>query len=66
MRVVAVRGLFGWVVVAGRVGPQAGSRWSARSEARTNDLVAGEDRRMMLVDPVERFRPCRDLLLAAA
>ena len=24
-------------------GPQSGSRWSARSAARTNDLEAGED-----------------------
>jgi len=28
------------------VGPEPGSRWSARSEARTYDLDAGEDRRI--------------------
>jgi hypothetical protein len=32
---------------AGAVGPEPGSRWSARSEARTNDLDAGEDRRII-------------------
>ena len=31
-------------MVAVPVGPEPGSRWSARSEARTNDLEAGEDR----------------------
>ena len=31
--------------LAPRGGPEAGLRWSARSEARTNDLDAGEDRR---------------------
>jgi hypothetical protein len=29
------------------VGPEPGSRWSARSEARTYDLDVGEDRRMV-------------------
>jgi hypothetical protein len=29
--------------VLARGGPQPGSRWSARSAARTNDLEAGED-----------------------
>jgi hypothetical protein len=28
-------------------GPQSGSRWSARSAARTNDLEADEDRRIL-------------------
>jgi len=32
---------------AGVVGPETGSRWSARSEARTYDLDAGEDRRII-------------------
>jgi hypothetical protein len=41
---VGVSGL----LVAGRVGPQSGSRWSDRSEARTNDLDADEDRRMLV------------------
>ena len=37
--------LFGLVPahVPGGGGPQSGSRWSARSAARTNDLEAGED-----------------------
>ena len=35
------------LVVAGRVGPEPGSGWSARSGARTNDLDAGEDRRTL-------------------
>ena len=30
-----------------RVGAESGSRWSARSEARTYDLDAGEDRRIV-------------------
>ena len=34
-------------MIAWRVGPEVVSRWSARSEARTNDLDAGEDRRML-------------------
>ena len=41
--VVAVLGVV--LLVAGRVEPEPGSRWSARSGARTNDLDAGEDRR---------------------
>ena len=28
-----------------RVAPESGSRWSARSSARTNDLDDGEERR---------------------
>jgi hypothetical protein len=32
---------------AGLVGTESGSRWSARSEARTYDLDAGEDRRIV-------------------
>jgi hypothetical protein len=32
---------------AGPVGAELGSRWSARSEARTYDLDAGEDRRII-------------------
>jgi hypothetical protein len=39
------------VVIAWRAGPEPVSRWSARSEARTNDLDAGEDRRMLGFDP---------------
>jgi hypothetical protein len=31
----------------GRAEPQPGSRWSARGNARRNDLGAGEDRRML-------------------
>jgi len=31
------------LLVCERVGPEPGSRWSARSGARTNDLDAGED-----------------------
>lgn len=38
----------GGLLVAGRAGPESGSRWSARSEARTNDLDAGEDWRMLV------------------
>jgi hypothetical protein len=34
-------------VCAGPVGPESESRWSARSEARTYDLDAGEDRRII-------------------
>jgi len=34
-------------MVAGFGGPESGSRWSARSGARTNDLDAGEDRRII-------------------
>jgi hypothetical protein len=51
------------------VGPQPGSRWSARSAARTNDLDPGEDRRSVRwrwawSDPVAKSRvwgcqPCR-------
>ena len=33
------------LVVAGRVEAEPGSRWSARSGARTNDLDASEHRR---------------------
>jgi len=33
------------LLVAGRVEAEPGSRWSARSGARTNDLDAGEHRR---------------------
>jgi hypothetical protein len=35
------------LVVAGRVEAEPGSRWSARSGARTNDLDAGEHRRRL-------------------
>ena len=35
------------------VGPEPGSRWSARSAARTNDLEAGEDPPILLVDTVK-------------
>lgn len=34
-------------MAAGSVGPELVSRWSARSEARTYDLDAGEDRRIV-------------------
>jgi len=56
----------GWVVGQhARVGPQAGSRWSARSEARTNDLGVGEDRRMLGVDPALVSAHRRRLPMAA-
>jgi hypothetical protein len=35
-------------MVALWAGPEAGSRWSARSKARTYDLDAGEDRPILL------------------
>jgi hypothetical protein len=35
------------LLVAGRVGAEPGSGWSAQSGARTNDLDAGEDRRTL-------------------
>ena len=54
------------------VGPEPGSRWSARSAARTNDLDRGEDRRSVRrrwtwSDPVAKCRvwgcqPCRAAL----
>jgi hypothetical protein len=45
--------MFGLVVprrrpLFGAVGPRSGSRWSARSAARTNDLDAGEVGRMLI------------------
>ena len=52
-----VAGGVGGLLVAGRVGLRSGSRWSARSEARTNDLDAGEDRRMLVP-------PSREALVA--
>ena len=39
-------------MLRGCVVSQLGSRWSARSAARTNDLDAGENRRMIASDPV--------------
>lgn len=37
----------GVLLVAGRAEPEPGSRWSARSGARTYDLDAGEERRRL-------------------
>jgi len=47
-RVLVNRSFLGaarWVLVL--LGPELGSRWSARSEARTYDLDASEDRRIV-------------------
>ncbi len=46
------------VTCATRRKPQPESRWSARREARTNDLDAGEDRRMLVVSQPREVRSC--------
>ena len=38
------------VVLDAGIAPELGSRWSARSKARTNDLEAREDRRRLADD----------------
>ena len=56
--------LVGVLLVAGRVGAEPGSGWSARSGARTNDLDAGEHRRRLREEdgslelPFDRWTRC--------